>query len=1368
MDPNNPPDEEVPAGWHRWYSERRKKYYYHNDATGEVQWTLPKGDGSKVIPKAVPAAPIVPTPARQLTPTNESSSETLAAGPGVSAVRSLANHPDVQKGLSDTGGESQELVLTSPTIKSPSAGNTSSAGSSETVGLLQSLFPYYSYDENTASLVQLTMPSLLPGEIDGRDDLGNTLLLLAIQYKAHDCMEQLIRIGADVNARNYAGSCSLHYACHFETFSEETVRMLISNGANPTYAEEAAQGGLTPLHYIAETGHIEVCRFLVSKGADPHKRDAYGRTPADCARDAGQEECAAAFASLTAVGGPGGWGFGEESSEIKELLLNIQADLQRALTAKETQRQEYETLIREKDINLTRKSDRILTLESERKQAEIKLDHGRSDVTALERRIAELVSQASSSSAALEEEKRGRVAAIGRADRRCLDLEAQVVAEIKKTEHESELREAAYAELSRERESGAVAMKEHLRVVRESSTHQVSIMQLNERIQSMERELARGRERIADLEKKGETSKAKFENMRSEMVEAKSKAVLEVSRAEEASASLEAVKADLEVERSRAQALSETMEDLRSDSNSMRSDLASVLTQLKSPQTSDVGTWKAKVEVLQTEVERLRAAESASLFSDSSRIALELAALKTQNERLQKSHEEDKKSLQAFESDNASAVRAELAASEAECKELRSKMLQKSSMMKIETDAVSQTKVSLLEKKVSDLSAELAMHRSRAVVLEAAAEEASSVKQESDMAAENMVAAEAVQRAIDDTRAAVTAEMTARLAAAEQASLLELKEVERRASTELEVAARNATAAEASRAKQVSQLESRIGGLEVRLIETEEDAASKAATVAQTHHAEIQAVKEASERELSSCKRELGNQIAALEESCRSLELMRSEAVAAAATITAQAEADNRRFTLEIREHCSAREEAERRLKEAMGLIEEAKVVDRRNAILDSRMVIEIERRRNLHEFVEDLKGKIRVYVRVRPLSDSEKGRGCHESYTRNHDSSVTYFQPDAKPPDDKKSYEFDKVYAGGVEDGNGQEVMFNDLRGLVLSCVEGKNVCIFAYGQTGSGKTFSMVGPDGSIGGNIQYEGSKAIPTASAGVTPRAIVELFEVLEERDALNVGEVDTSMYELYCDTLVDLLAPKQAKNEQKPSLNIKLAQHTSTGLVEVDGGTVLRTSTMDELISVMERGVSNRSTSSTMMNSESSRSHLVMVMVVRSTNRRSGATVFGKLTLVDLAGSERVDKSGAQGQQLKEAASINKSLSAIGDVVSALTLNHQHIPYRSHALTTLMSDSIGGSAKTVMVVCCSPADYNTKESLSALNFAQRCKNVRTHLGSNPAQAAAQVSALKQELARLKKSNAVKGKAPELDRGGGRTSTTKQMNTQRAYR
>jgi hypothetical protein len=246
-----------------------------------------------------------------------------------------------------------------------------------------------------------------------------------------------------------------------------------------------------------------------------------------------------------------------------------------------------------------------------------------------------------------------------------------------------------------------------------------------------------------------------------------------------------------------------------------------------------------------------------------------------------------------------------------------------------------------------------------------------------------------------------------------------------------------------------------------------------------------------------------------------------------------------------------------------------------------------------------------------------------------------------------------------------------------------------------------------------------------------------------------------MYELYCDNLVDLLAeaPKRAKDGSMPppaKLTIKLAQHTESGLVEVEGGTVLRAATLVDLVEAMERGVSARSTSATAMNAESSRSHLVMMLVVRSTNRRSGATVFGKLTLVDLAGSERVDKSGAEGQRLKEAASINKSLSAIGDVVAALTTGQPHVPYRSHALTTLMSDSIGGSAKTVMLVNTSPADYNTKESLSALSFAQRCKRVKNAGGGTQAQAAAQVQALKLELARLKKANVAKGKAPDLDR------------------
>ena len=130
---------------------------------------------------------------------------------------------------------------------------------------------------------------------------------------------------------------------------------------------------------------------------------------------------------------------------------------------------------------------------------------------------------------------------------------------------------------------------------------------------------------------------------------------------------------------------------------------------------------------------------------------------------------------------------------------------------------------------------------------------------------------------------------------------------------------------------------------------------------------------------------------------------------------------------------------------------------------------------------------------------------------------------------------------------------------------------------------------------------------------------------------------------------------------------------------------LEAQTSADVMKIFARGSSHRATASTKMNSESSRSHLICCLVVKLTNRRSNQTSIGKLTLVDLAGSERVEKSGAQGDTMKEAQSINKSLSALGDVISALTSGQQHVPYRNHPLTMLMSDSIGGNAKTLMFV-----------------------------------------------------------------------------------
>lgn len=192
-------------------------------------------------------------------------------------------------------------------------------------------------------------------------------------------------------------------------------------------------------------------------------------------------------------------------------------------------------------------------------------------------------------------------------------------------------------------------------------------------------------------------------------------------------------------------------------------------------------------------------------------------------------------------------------------------------------------------------------------------------------------------------------------------------------------------------------------------------------------------------------------------------------------------------------------------------------------------------------------------------------------------------------------------------------------------------------------------------------------------GLAPRLAHELFRKLAERDASHHIEVSTSMLELYTDKLRDLLATGNNVNNGVGDLKIRLAEHTTSGLVEVDNATIERVGNAQELLDVFDRGTQGRASSSTKMNADSSRSHMIATIVLSLRNKRTGKIVNGKLTLVDLAGSERVSKSGATGQQLKEALSINKSLSALGDVIGALTSGgRQHIPYRNHPLTMLMS------------------------------------------------------------------------------------------------
>ncbi|KAL9327288.1 hypothetical protein ACSQ67_007933 [Phaseolus vulgaris] len=353
--------------------------------------------------------------------------------------------------------------------------------------------------------------------------------------------------------------------------------------------------------------------------------------------------------------------------------------------------------------------------------------------------------------------------------------------------------------------------------------------------------------------------------------------------------------------------------------------------------------------------------------------------------------------------------------------------------------------------------------------------------------------------------------------------------------------------------------------------------------------------------------------------------------------------------------------------------------------------------RKRYFNVIEDMKGKIRVYCRLRPLNEKEMAEKEREVLTAVDEFTVEYPWKDDKP----KQYIYDRVFDAVAT----QESVFEDTKYLVQSAVDGYNVCIFAYGQTGSGKTFTIYGSDNN-----------------PGLTPRAISELFRILRRDNNKYSFSLKAYIVELYQDTLIDLLAPKNGKHSK---LDIK---KDSTGMVVVENVTVMSISTIEELNNIIQRGSERRHISGTQMNDESSRSHLILSIVIESTNLQSQSVARGKLSFVDLAGSERVKKSGSTGSQLKEAQSINKSLSALADVISALSSGGQHTPYRNHKLTMLMSDSLGGNAKTLMFVNVSPAESNLDETHNSLMYASRVRSIVNDPSKN-------VSS--KEIARLKK-------------------------------
>ncbi|KAI5669728.1 hypothetical protein M9H77_19581 [Catharanthus roseus] len=337
-------------------------------------------------------------------------------------------------------------------------------------------------------------------------------------------------------------------------------------------------------------------------------------------------------------------------------------------------------------------------------------------------------------------------------------------------------------------------------------------------------------------------------------------------------------------------------------------------------------------------------------------------------------------------------------------------------------------------------------------------------------------------------------------------------------------------------------------------------------------------------------------------------------------------------------------------------------------------------KRRKLYNQVQEAKGNIRVFCRCRPVNKAEALAGCSTvvDFDAAKDGELAILNSGSS----KKTFKFDRVYTPKDD----QVDVFADASPLVISVLDGYNVCIFAYGQTGTGKTFTMEGTEGN-----------------RGVNYRTLEELFKIAKERSENFAYHLSVSVLEVYNEQIRDLLATSSSSKK----LEIKQA---SEGCHHIPGIVEAQVENIKEVWNVLQAGSSARAVGSNNVNEHSSRSHCMLCVMVKAKNLINGECTKSKLWLVDLAGSERLAKTDVQGDRLKEAQNINRSLSALGDVISALANKSSHIPYRNSKLTHLLQDSLGGDSKTLMFVQISPSERDLSETLSSLNFATRVRGI----------------------------------------------------------
>eukprot|EP01112_Ceratiomyxa_fruticulosa_P022827 TRINITY_DN8491_c0_g1_i1.p1 TRINITY_DN8491_c0_g1~~TRINITY_DN8491_c0_g1_i1.p1 ORF type:complete len:794 (-),score=217.02 TRINITY_DN8491_c0_g1_i1:2-2383(-) len=361
--------------------------------------------------------------------------------------------------------------------------------------------------------------------------------------------------------------------------------------------------------------------------------------------------------------------------------------------------------------------------------------------------------------------------------------------------------------------------------------------------------------------------------------------------------------------------------------------------------------------------------------------------------------------------------------------------------------------------------------------------------------------------------------------------------------------------------------------------------------------------------------------------------------------------------------------------------------------------------RRQLHNQIQELKGNIRVFCRVRPGPPvNPENEECQLSFPPNTENKAldivfnTGNGVTGKSTQDKKMlFKFDKVFQPHTTQGQ----VFEEISQLVQSVLDGYNTCVFAYGMTGSGKTYTMEGPPHSL-----EQASLGLSLAGddqRGMIPRTVEQIF--LSTRHLESKGwkyEMESNFLEIYNESIRDLLCSKSIAADTKYDIK----HDPNSGATSVTNMTVVKVTHPSQVYELLQTASKNRAVGKTNCNERSSRSHSVFQLILRGHNTITDERTNATLSLVDLAGRERIYQSGVTGDRLKETQAINKSLSSLADVICALANKDSHIPYRNSKLTYLLQSSLGGNSKTLMFVNISPEPKDLNESLSSLRFATK--------------------------------------------------------------